>query len=32
LVLDRDAFARANTPGIEVLTAYEWLPAAPEED
>jgi predicted AAA+ superfamily ATPase len=32
LVLDRDAFARANTPGIKVMPAYEWLLAAPDED
>jgi uncharacterized protein len=32
LVLDRDALTRADTPGIEVLPAYEWLLAAPNED
>ena len=32
LVLDRDALGRADASGIEVLPAYEWLLAAPEED
>lgn len=32
LVLDRDALARADASGIEVLPAYEWLLAAPDED
>jgi predicted AAA+ superfamily ATPase len=32
LVLDRDALARADTPGIEVMPAYEWLLAAPDDD
>ncbi len=32
LALDRDAFARADAPGIEVLPAHEWLLAAAEED
>jgi predicted AAA+ superfamily ATPase len=31
LVLDRDALARAEAPGIEVLPAYEWLLAAPTD-
>ena len=31
LVLDRDVLARADAPGIEVLPAYEWLLAAPDE-
>ncbi|MFA5844568.1 MAG: ATP-binding protein [Coriobacteriia bacterium] len=32
LVLDRDALARADAPGVDVLPAYEWLLAAPEDD
>ena len=30
LVLDRDALARVDAPGIEVQPAYEWLLAAPD--
>jgi len=32
LVLDRDALVRADAPGVEVQSAYEWLLAAPDED
>jgi hypothetical protein len=32
LVLDRDARVGADTPGIEVLPAYEWLLAEPDEE
>jgi predicted AAA+ superfamily ATPase len=32
LVLDRDALAGVDVPGVEVLPAYEWLLAAPEDD
>jgi hypothetical protein len=32
LLLDRDALAQSEAPGIEVLTVYEWLLAAPDED
>jgi hypothetical protein len=31
LVLDRDARVETDTPGIEVLPAYEWLLAEPAE-
>jgi hypothetical protein len=31
LVLDRDALARVNAPGVEVRPAYEWLLAGPDE-
>ena len=31
LVLDRDARAGIDTPGIEVLPAYEWMLAEPAE-
>ncbi len=31
LVLDRDALARVRAPGVEVLPAYEWLLADPED-
>ena len=31
LVLNRDALKRADASGIEVLPAYEWLLAAPDE-
>jgi hypothetical protein len=30
-VLDRDARVGTDTPGIEVLPAYEWLLAEPAE-
>jgi hypothetical protein len=32
LVLDREARPRPDASGIEVLPAYEWLLAAPDED
>ncbi|MCX6542995.1 MAG: ATP-binding protein [Acidobacteria bacterium] len=32
LVLDRDALARVDTPGVEAQPAYEWLLGAPDED
>jgi predicted AAA+ superfamily ATPase len=32
LELDRDARVRAGGFGIEVMPAYEWLLAAPDED
>ena len=32
LVLDRDARVGTDTPGIEVLPAYEWLLAEPDEE
>jgi hypothetical protein len=31
LVLDRDALARVNAPGVEVQPAYEWLLAVSGE-
>lgn len=31
-VLDRDGRARADASGIDVLPAYEWLLAAPDEE
>jgi uncharacterized protein len=31
LVLDRDALARVNAPGVEVQPAYEWLLAEPDQ-
>jgi len=32
LVLDRDALARVDTPGVEAQPAYEWLLRTPDED
>ena len=32
LVLSRDALARVDASGIEILPAYEWLLAVPDED
>jgi hypothetical protein len=32
LVLDRDAFVRAQAPAVEVQPAYEWLLAATDKD
>jgi predicted AAA+ superfamily ATPase len=31
LVLDRDALARVNAPGVEVQPAYEWLLTTPNQ-
>lgn len=32
LVLNRDALGRADAPGIEILPAYEWLLATPDDE
>ena len=32
MVLDRDALGRADAPGTEILPAYEWLLATPDDE